>query len=104
MFALLLLIITILAQCPNLNGFGETKIIGFCSMSINIYIWCTSYKNCAASQTSMDDASLFRLALQKKRSFPLKISSVNLTKFPADLITFTEEIFHGKLHFLCSVV
>ena len=22
--------------------------------------------------------------------------------FPADLLTFTEEIFNGKLHFLCS--
>ena len=26
----------------------------------------------------------------------------NLT-FPVDLVTFTEEIPHGKLHFLCSV-
>ena len=25
-------------------------------------------------------------------------------KFAADLVTFTEEIFNGKLHFLCSVV
>ena len=24
-------------------------------------------------------------------------------KFPADLVTFTEEIFNGNLHFLCSV-
>ena len=23
--------------------------------------------------------------------------------FPADLVTFTEEILNGKLHFLCSV-
>ena len=23
-------------------------------------------------------------------------------QFPADLVTFTEEIFNGKLHFLCS--
>ena len=23
-------------------------------------------------------------------------------KFPADLVTFTEEILNGKLHFLCS--
>ena len=22
--------------------------------------------------------------------------------FPVDLVTFTEEIFHGKLHFLCN--
>ena len=25
------------------------------------------------------------------------------TQFPADLIAFTEEIFHGKLYFLCSI-
>ena len=24
-------------------------------------------------------------------------------QFPADLVTFTEEIINGKLHFLCSV-
>ena len=24
--------------------------------------------------------------------------------FPADLVTFTEEILNGKLHFLCSVL
>ena len=33
--------------------------------------------------------------MHKKWSFPLRISSVNLTKF-------TEEILNGKLHFLCS--
>ena len=39
----------------------------------------------------------------KKRSFPLKISSVNVTKSEdADLAIFTEEILNGKLHFLCS--
>ena len=41
------------------------------------------------------------LLLQKKWSFPLKISSVNMTK--PDLIIFTEEILNGKLHFWCSV-
>ena len=25
-------------------------------------------------------------------------------QFPADLVTFTEEILNGKLHFLCSVL
>ena len=25
-------------------------------------------------------------------------------QFPADLVTFTEEILNGKLHFLCSVM
>ena len=38
--------------------------------------------------------------------FPLRFSSVNVTnpQFPADLVTFTEEIFNGILHFLCSVL
>ena len=31
------------------------------------------------------------------------ISSVNVTTLIADLVTFTEEILNGKLHFLCSV-
>ena len=33
------------------------------------------------------------------------ISLVNVTKFQktADLVTFTEEILNGKLHFLCSI-
>ena len=34
----------------------------------------------------------------QKMKFPLRISSVNM-----DLVTFTEEILNGKLHFLCSV-
>ena len=40
----------------------------------------------------------------QKWSFPLRISSVNVTKSEtADLVTFTEEFLHGKLRFLCSV-
>ena len=43
-------------------------------------------------------------ALYKKRSFPLRISSVNVTKSAGnwDLVTFTEEILSGILYFLCS--
>ena len=42
--------------------------------------------------------------LHKKWSFPLKISSVNVTKqqFSTDLVTFTEEILIGKLQIFCS--
>ena len=38
-------------------------------------------------------------------NFPLRISSVNVAnmQFPADLVTFTEEILNGKLHFLYLV-
>ena len=37
--------------------------------------------------------------------YPLRNSSVNVTKSAVteDLVTFTEEILNGKLHFLCSV-
>ena len=44
-------------------------------------------------------------SLHKKWSFPLSISSVNVTKSVgngADLVTFTEEILNRKLHF-CAV-
>ena len=42
--------------------------------------------------------------MHKKSSFPLRIFSLNVTKsqFAADLVTFTEEIFNGKLHFWSS--
>ena len=42
---------------------------------------------------------------KKKKSFLLKISSVNVTKssVSCDLVTFTEDILNGKLHFLWSV-
>ena len=45
------------------------------------------------------------LTLHKKWSFPLRISLVMWPnpEFPADLVTFTEEILSGKIHFLCSV-
>ena len=41
--------------------------------------------------------------LHKKWSFPLRISSVNVTKYAenSDLVTFTGEILNGKLNFLC---
>ena len=37
-----------------------------------------------------------------KKGFPLKTSSVNV--ITADLVTFSEEILNGKLHFLCSII
>ena len=46
-----------------------------------------------------------KMTLHKKWSFPFRISSVNVNnpQETADLVTFTEEILNGKLHFLCSV-
>ena len=40
-----------------------------------------------------------RSTLHKKLSFPFRISLVNVSKFPADLVTITEEIFNRKLYF-----
>ena len=52
------------------------------------------------------------LTLHKKWSFPLRISSLNVTKYAvlfiliywiySYLVLFTEVILNGKLHFLCS--
>ena len=45
--------------------------------------------------------SSFRDRHHKKRSFPLRISSVNVTKYAVfcGLVIFTEEVLNGKLHF-----
>ena len=47
----------------------------------------------------------FLISLYKKQSFPLRISSANVTKSAAscDLVTFSVDILNRKLHFLCSV-
>ena len=41
----------------------------------------------------------------KNKVFEVRISSVNVTKsaVSCDLVTFTEDILNGKLHFVCSV-
>ena len=45
-----------------------------------------------------------RESRHKKSSFPLRMSSVNVTKSPVDLVTLTNEILNGKLHFLSREV
>ena len=79
--------------------------------------WCYSDKILTLFRTNIPDNSAISfenwvsttlkstLPLYKEWSFPLRISSVNVSKaqFPADLVTFIEEILNGKLHFLCSV-
>ena len=51
------------------------------------------------SATSEYSDSVIYATLHKKWSFPLRISSENVT---ADLVTFTEEILNRKLYLLCS--
>ena len=73
--------------------------------------------SCRIFLRALDNLGIFRIlvysepALHKKWSFPLRISSVRVTKsaenWPnphktADLATFTEEILNGKLHILSS--
>ena len=58
--------------------------ISFYSESQILWIWISYFFNTA------------------QKIFPSRISSVYATKFP-DLITFTEEILHRKLNFLCIV-
>ena len=64
---------------------------------------CIHSNNAVFQLTTQDTCTL---TLHKKPSFPLRISSVNMTnsQFPADLVTFIEEILNGKLHFLCNVM
>ena len=48
--------------------------------------------------------SLLILALHKKWSLPLKVSSVNMTNphFSADFVSFTQKVLNEKLYFSCS--
>ena len=72
-------------------------------------LWCNTPKVFIwlFSQDFLEGMS-FRCSLHctKKWNFPLKIFSVNVTnpRFPADLVTFTEEILNAKIHFFCSAL
>ena len=64
-------------------------------------------KFCAKVKIAMDTLLMFLMsehALYKKSSFHSEFLQQMWSnqQFPADLVTFTEEILHGKLHFLCS--
>ena len=54
----------------------------------------------------MNPPIIYDSAKKNEVSFPLRISSVNVTnpRFPVDLVTHTEKILNGKIHFLCSVI
>ena len=63
----------------------------------------TGYKFHVSVILKLISPKMKELILHKK-SFSLKISSVNVSlQETADLVTFTEEILNGKLHFLRSV-
>lgn len=80
-------------------------------MWTNIWTKSTTTKALKERPRSIDLLSLFytnewasseECALHERSSFWLRIFSINLTKFPADLVTCTENFLHERLHFLCS--
>ena len=88
---LMILIITIINLSDNMNHVMNSLVLQSWIISTFLKVLPNLFK--------------VKQSLHKKWSFPLKSSSVNVTKSPftADLVTFTEDIFNGKLHFLCSV-
>ena len=58
-----------------------------------------SSSHSSESRTSYNNHAS-QLLIKQKISFSLRISSVNVTI--ADLVTFTQQILHWKVHFLCS--
>ena len=85
--------------CWPIVIFKNRKSIWFCCRKLrtNLVYYCSVF---IVAFKYLFTVLLF--TLHKKWSFPLRISSVNVTKF-TDLVTFTEETFNGKLQFLCSV-
>ena len=53
---------------------------------------------------TLESESTLIVSTAKKQNFPLRISSANVAKphLTEDLVTFTEEILNGKVHFLCN--
>ena len=87
---------------PNADSYCKTSYI---SHYVNFYwISCPWVWLLYQSKRWKNGDDLNKRSLHKKLSSPLRISSVNVTKSAgtADLVIFTEEILHGKLHFLCS--
>ena len=60
---------------------------------VYLFKCCLSHSNRSNKRDSEIREVVSRTTLHKKWSFPLRISLVN--------VTYSEEIIHGKLHFLC---
>ena len=77
-----------------------------CFLFYESFIWlCKNLKIIVEKYVSKEQkAGISDASLHKKWSFPLRISSVNVTKSAVScgFGPFTEEILNGKLHFLCS--
>ena len=68
---------------------------------IKLY-WSDLFNILIVPQFIVNQPSDKRISLHKKWNFPLRIFLANVTKSAG--ITFTEEIFNEKPHFLCSVL
>ena len=87
---LMILIITIINLSDNMNHIMNSLVLQSWIISTFLKVLPNLFK--------------VKQSLHKKWSFPLKSSSVNVTKSPftADLVTFTEEIFNENFIF-CAV-
>ena len=90
---------------PHIHTYSQFQDYYYTSSSITFkyssYIICLHVFIAVAYYWYISIAFNSGLALHKKWSFPLRISSVNETR--SDLVTFTEDILNGQLHFLYSV-
>ena len=90
-----------------LSGQGEilflsSKIPG---RGAGLFIICIHFNIMKTSYNEILTRQARPVTLQKKWSLLLRNSLVNVTnrQFPADFVTFTEEILQGIPHYLCSV-
>ena len=73
---------------------------------VKIWKGLNKVKRCTTIHETCIQIQLNSIIVHKNWSFPLRISSVNVTKSAGNhrkLVTFTEEILNGKLYFLCSM-
>ena len=97
-------------QCENTISKLSIKILERCYNSLLFSVTAVHFEQVCVHHVcklqplkNVLSNSCFKRNAIVKKCFPLRISSVNVTKsFPAYLITFTKEILNGKLHFLCS--
>ena len=83
------------------GGHFETPLLGRNKKPLQPYKWNLSIKRFQSSERkfgkNQELANFYKkTTLQKKWRFQLRMSLVNVT---TELVTFTEEILNGKLHF-----
>ena len=108
------------ASMMDLYNFFRKKLHHRCLVGFEILLWnrinpFSGHNSLKVISSNLIGSSIHQFALdiilshftlRKKLSFPLRIPSVNPTKsaVSTDLVTFTEEILNGKIHFLCRTL